>query len=169
MKLYVILDDQSNRSLGRKVLFDTFDPEANCNSYRLSTCNGHETAIGRRSSGFIIVALTKLASCIILQCRELLHVPHLMTSLQSFATCFPLTHLKQWPCFINNLRRSFKGFELNILTVLGIAELCMMLVSLKLQFAMTGWTMAGRHIMLTLSVLKFVAKSLAVSHVRKSC
>jgi hypothetical protein len=32
---------------------------------------------------------------IIVQCRELLHVPHLMTSLQSFATCFPLTNLKQ--------------------------------------------------------------------------
>jgi hypothetical protein len=38
MKLYVILDDQSNRSLGRKILFDTFDPEANCNSYRLIKC-----------------------------------------------------------------------------------------------------------------------------------
>ena len=57
MKLYVILDDQSNRSLGRKVLFDTFDPEANCNSYRLSTCNGRETAVGRRSSGFMIRSL----------------------------------------------------------------------------------------------------------------
>ena len=57
MKLYVILDDQSNRSLGRKVLFDTFDPEANCNSYRLSTCNGRETAIGRKSSGFMIRSL----------------------------------------------------------------------------------------------------------------
>ena len=57
MKLYVILDDQSNRSLGRKILFDTFDPEANSNSYRLSTCNGRETAIGRRSSGFMIRSL----------------------------------------------------------------------------------------------------------------
>ena len=57
LKLYVILDDQSNRSLGRKVLFDTYDLEANCNSYRLSTCNGRETVIGRRSSGFMIRSL----------------------------------------------------------------------------------------------------------------
>ena len=34
-------------------------------------------------------------------------------------------------------------------TVLSIAQLCMIQVSLKLQFAITGRTMTWRHIMLT--------------------
>ncbi|XP_033761536.1 uncharacterized protein LOC117343299 [Pecten maximus] len=54
---YAIQDEQSNRTLGRKELFDTFDPHSAPENYLLSTCSGKV-----ETSGFIIESIDGTAS-----------------------------------------------------------------------------------------------------------
>ena len=54
IKVYAVLDEQSNKSLAKPELFDMFDPECTGENYILSTCSGSSTVNGRRSHGFIV-------------------------------------------------------------------------------------------------------------------
>ena len=54
---YVILDDQSNRSLARSDFFDLFNVKAEPSSYYLKTCSGMVQTSGRRAEGFQIESL----------------------------------------------------------------------------------------------------------------
>lgn len=54
LKTYAILDDQSNRSLARSSIFDTFGITKGCFPYKLRTCAGLEEATGRRAYNFIV-------------------------------------------------------------------------------------------------------------------
>ena len=57
MKVYAILDEQSNRSLARSDFFDTFKIQGPTSSYTLKTCSGVSEHVGRTTSGFYIESL----------------------------------------------------------------------------------------------------------------
>ena len=58
IKLYALLDDQSNRTLARSDLFDMMQiPESDSLQYTLSTCSGRSCTSGRKASGWIVESL----------------------------------------------------------------------------------------------------------------
>lgn len=57
IKAYVILDEQSNRSLARPEFFELFSVESKPFMYHLRTCSGITEARGRKAEGFQIESL----------------------------------------------------------------------------------------------------------------
>lgn len=57
VKMYVILDDQSNRSLAKSEFFQLFGISSNLSPYLLKTCAGTTEMTGRKAVGFQIEAL----------------------------------------------------------------------------------------------------------------
>lgn len=57
VKVYAILDDQSNRSLVRSELFNLFDLKGQSSPYSLKTCAGVVETAGRRVHGFQIESI----------------------------------------------------------------------------------------------------------------
>lgn len=57
IKAYVILDDQSNRSLAKSSLFELFDIKCKPYSYCLKTCSGVVETSGRRAVDFVVESL----------------------------------------------------------------------------------------------------------------
>ena len=55
--MHAVLDDQANKSLAKKELFDLFDPNCPSEEYDLKTCSGSTSETGRRSHGFIVESL----------------------------------------------------------------------------------------------------------------
>ena len=71
VKVYVMLDDQSNRSLARSAFFDMFNIIGDTSPYELRTCSGTTSAHGRRANGFIIQSAdeeVQLALPLLLEC-----------------------------------------------------------------------------------------------------
>ncbi|XP_040208534.1 uncharacterized protein LOC120940042 [Rana temporaria] len=56
LKMYAILDDQSNRSLASPEFFDLFNIHGEAWSYTLQTCAGKINTSGRRAHGFIVAS-----------------------------------------------------------------------------------------------------------------
>ena len=52
VKMYAILDDQSNRSLAKSEFFDLFSIQGNLSPYSLKTCAGVTQMTGRKADGF---------------------------------------------------------------------------------------------------------------------
>ncbi|XP_059840948.1 uncharacterized protein LOC132402218 [Hypanus sabinus] len=93
IKAYVILDDQSNRSLVSPEFFDLFNIESNQFPYYLRTCSGSVETYGRKAEGFQLESLDgKVVIYLppLLECNEImknrteiptpsavLHEPHL--------------------------------------------------------------------------------------------
>ncbi|CAG2243684.1 unnamed protein product [Mytilus edulis] len=65
LKVYALMDDQSNRTLGKSELFDYFG-STSVSDFILSTCSGKSQASGRKLSGLIVESLDK---------QTQLHVP----------------------------------------------------------------------------------------------
>ncbi|XP_047671761.1 uncharacterized protein LOC125145112 [Tachysurus fulvidraco] len=71
IKAYVILDDQSNRSLARPEFFEQFNVESEQFSYHLRTCSGIIKTSGRKAEGFqvesldgkVLISLPPLIEC----------------------------------------------------------------------------------------------------------
>ncbi|XP_034384940.1 uncharacterized protein LOC117728244 isoform X1 [Cyclopterus lumpus] len=59
VKMYVILDEQSNRSLVRSQFFEVFNDQSPSAPYSLKTCAGVKKATGRRASGYIVESLDR--------------------------------------------------------------------------------------------------------------
>lgn len=57
VKAYVIMDDQSNRSLARPEFFTLFGIESEPSSYLLRTCSGLAETSGRKAEGFVIESI----------------------------------------------------------------------------------------------------------------
>ena len=57
VKLYAILDEQSNRSLVRSQFFEVFSDQSPSAPYTLRTCAGVKETVGRRASGYEIESL----------------------------------------------------------------------------------------------------------------
>ena len=93
IKAYVILDDQSNRSLARPEFFELFGVESTPFSYHLRTCSGIIETYGKKAEGFQIESLdgnVLISLPSLLECPEIpnnraeiptpsavLHQPHL--------------------------------------------------------------------------------------------
>ncbi|KAK3545643.1 hypothetical protein QTP70_008781 [Hemibagrus guttatus] len=74
IKLYVILDDQSNRSLARTKFFDLLHVKGESSTYTLRTCAGVTETAGRRATGFIIESLdgaTKVKLPTLIECNNM--------------------------------------------------------------------------------------------------
>ncbi len=71
IKLYVVLDDQSNRLLARSEFFNLLHVKGQRSTYTLHTCAGVTEIAGRRAAGFVVesldgamkVKLTTLIEC----------------------------------------------------------------------------------------------------------
>lgn len=73
---YVILDDQSNRSLARSDFFELFNIKAEPSSYYLKTCSGMVETSGRKANGFQIESLDgKLSISLppLIECNEIIN------------------------------------------------------------------------------------------------
>ncbi|XP_069106579.1 uncharacterized protein [Argopecten irradians] len=57
VKMYALLDEQSNRSLVRPAFFQLFDKKYETVNYSLSTCSGLASATGRKACDFTVSAL----------------------------------------------------------------------------------------------------------------
>ncbi|KAK7901877.1 hypothetical protein WMY93_018646 [Mugilogobius chulae] len=56
-KMYVVLDDQSNRSLAKSDFFELFDVNVVPSTYTLKTCAGTSEATGRKAHNFVVASL----------------------------------------------------------------------------------------------------------------
>ncbi|KAI7789362.1 hypothetical protein IRJ41_022847, partial [Triplophysa rosa] len=71
LKVYVILDEQSNRSLARSEFFDAFKENGPASLYTLRTCSGVTETVGQKASdyqiesedGKVILSLPSLLEC----------------------------------------------------------------------------------------------------------
>ena len=59
IKAYVVIDDQSNRSLTKSKLLDLLKLEGEPASYTLKTCSGTSQAKGRLAQGLLIESLER--------------------------------------------------------------------------------------------------------------
>ncbi|XP_069133222.1 uncharacterized protein [Argopecten irradians] len=57
LTVYVIIDDQSNRTLGRSCIFDHFEEDSPALEYSMSSCAGTRIDIGRRLSNYTIESM----------------------------------------------------------------------------------------------------------------
>ncbi|CAC5374701.1 unnamed protein product [Mytilus coruscus] len=57
MRIYAIIDEQSNSSLVHGDILDYFDIKAESRQYSLSSCSGKVMMNGRRASGFVVQSL----------------------------------------------------------------------------------------------------------------
>ncbi len=57
IRVYAIIDDQSNRSLVRSKFFDVFNVDCDSSSYYLKTCAGVSQKTGRRAHGFQVASV----------------------------------------------------------------------------------------------------------------
>lgn len=57
VRMYVVMDDQSNRSLARSDFFDLFSIEGESVPYTLKTCSGVMETSGRRAHGYMVESL----------------------------------------------------------------------------------------------------------------
>lgn len=76
IKAYVILDDQSNRSLARSSFFKLFNVECEPYSYYLRTCSGTMETSGRRAEDFVVESLNgKVAIPLppLIECNDILN------------------------------------------------------------------------------------------------
>ncbi|XP_034547118.1 uncharacterized protein LOC117818374 isoform X1 [Notolabrus celidotus] len=94
LKTYAVLDDQSNKSLGRSKFFEHFGLQGTGSMYTLKTCSGVVETSGRRASNFIVESLdgkTQISLPTLIECDLLpdnrseipspevtRHYPHLM-------------------------------------------------------------------------------------------
>ena len=54
MKMYAVLDEQSNKSLAKTEFFNLFEVKGNSTPYTLNTCSGKSETSGRRAVNFVI-------------------------------------------------------------------------------------------------------------------
>lgn len=75
IKAYVMLDDQSNRSLAKSSLFDLFNIKCQTHSYYLKTCSGMVKTSGRRAEDFVVQSLsgeTTISLPLLIECDDIL-------------------------------------------------------------------------------------------------
>ncbi|KAG7482904.1 hypothetical protein JOB18_033440 [Solea senegalensis] len=73
--VYILLDDQSNRSLARSEFFDLFQIKGSHSPYTLRTCAGVTETSGRRATGFIAESLDGKMNVMLPTLIECNHMP----------------------------------------------------------------------------------------------
>ncbi|XP_071950734.1 uncharacterized protein [Antedon mediterranea] len=94
IKTYIILDDQSNRSLAKSEVFDLFNINARLTSYTLKTCSGAAEVQGRKLEKLIIESMdgkTRIAAPLLLECND---IPGNKAEIPTPETASNFPHLK---------------------------------------------------------------------------
>ncbi|XP_071956865.1 uncharacterized protein [Antedon mediterranea] len=94
IKTYIILDDQSNRSLAKSEVFDLFNINARLTSYTLKTCSGAAEVQGRKLEKLIIESMdgkTRIAAPSLLECND---IPGNKAEIPTPETASNFPHLK---------------------------------------------------------------------------
>ncbi|XP_031749223.1 uncharacterized protein LOC101730954 [Xenopus tropicalis] len=94
IKLYAILDDQSNRSLVRSEFFEIFGSKGQQFPYSLRTCAGVINTSGRRAQGFELQSLdgkTTISLPTLIECNE---IPNDRTEIPTPEVALHHNHLK---------------------------------------------------------------------------
>lgn len=94
VKMYVILDEQSNRSLVRSQFFEIFNDQSPSAPYSLKTCAGVKKATGRRASGYIVESLDKTVSIPLPSLIECDDIPNNRDEIPTPNAAFHHAHLK---------------------------------------------------------------------------
>ncbi|KAK3087380.1 hypothetical protein FSP39_005210 [Pinctada imbricata] len=114
IKVYALLDEQSNKSLAKPELFDIFDAKSQCENYNLTTCSGITTVSGRRSHGFVVQSLdrnTELRLPTLIECEA---IPENRREIPTKDVAIHYSHLSAIADFIPDLDGS-----VNILLLIG--------------------------------------------------
>ena len=93
-KVYIVLDDQSNRSLARSEFFDLFQIRGADSPYTLRTCAGVTETSGRRATGFLAKSLdgkTSVALPTLIECN---HMPNDRSEIPTPEAAQHHSHLK---------------------------------------------------------------------------
>ncbi|XP_073769028.1 uncharacterized protein [Danio rerio] len=103
VKVYAILDEQSNRSLVRSQFFEVFSDQSPCAPYILRTCAGVKESAGRRASGYEVESLDGTV-CIslpsLIECND---IPNNRDEIPTPDVARSHTHLKSMAHFIPEL------------------------------------------------------------------
>lgn len=74
VRLYAILDEQSNRSLVRTEFFEMFNDHGSSSPYSLRTCAGLKETMGRRATGYVVESLdgeTHISLPSLIECNDI--------------------------------------------------------------------------------------------------
>ncbi|XP_062602420.1 uncharacterized protein LOC134264140 [Saccostrea cucullata] len=100
VNVYAILDEQSNKSLAKPELFEMFDPNSTCESYKLSTCSGSSLVSGRRSHGFVINSMDRQTTFSLPTLIECSAIPNNRHEIPTCDVAIHHPHLAQISSFI---------------------------------------------------------------------
>ena len=76
VRTYVVMDDQSNRSLARSTLFEKLSIATEALPYTLTTCSGKTDVFGRRAQGLVVESLNGKVTIplpTVLECDDIPH------------------------------------------------------------------------------------------------
>ena len=76
IRVYAIIDDQSNRTLATKELFDQLDIRGETFQYTLSSCSGRVTKLGRRASNLQVRSIDGKTNIVLPQVTECDEIPN---------------------------------------------------------------------------------------------
>nr|XP_054593164.1 uncharacterized protein LOC129160055 [Nothobranchius furzeri] len=103
VKLYAILDEQSNRSLVRSHFFDVFNDQSPSAPYTLRTCAGVKEAAGRRASGYEVESLdgsVRIPLPSLIECND---IPNNREEIPTPEVAFHHPHLESLACLIPDI------------------------------------------------------------------
>lgn len=103
VKMYAILDDQSNSTLATTDFFDKLDVHGEVLPYTLSSCAGNIETAGRRASGFVIEALDHSATLDLPTVIECNHIPNSRDEIPTPDVAQRHSHLNSITSFIPHL------------------------------------------------------------------
>ncbi|XP_071150458.1 uncharacterized protein [Mytilus edulis] len=114
IRMYAIIDDQSNRSLASPEFFNLFDVKDKPENYTLSTCSGKVVTSGKRGRGFVMESINgndKFDLPVLIECD---HVPNNRDEIPTPEVTMHHPHLRE-------LRASIPPIEENcqILLLIG--------------------------------------------------
>ncbi|XP_052062914.1 uncharacterized protein LOC127702663 [Mytilus californianus] len=114
IRMYAIIDDQSNRSLASPEFFNLFDVRDKPENYTLSTCSGRVVTSGKRGRGFVMESINgndKFDLPVLIECD---HIPNNRDEIPTPEVAMHHPHLKE-------LRGSIPPIEENcqILLLIG--------------------------------------------------
>ncbi|XP_033112755.1 uncharacterized protein LOC117113514 [Anneissia japonica] len=114
VKVYILIDDQSNKSLADTRIFDMLGVSGEWSNYTMKTCNGERETKGRNLSGLIVESLdgaTKIEAPSLLECAE---IPGNMSEIAIPEVAMAFPHLKSIAGQITPLNKGS-----NVLLLLG--------------------------------------------------
>lgn len=91
LKAYMILDEQSNRTLVRSMLLDYLDIHSTPKEYTLSSCSKKSLKSGRRANGFVLQSLDIKSEIRLPEVIECQDIPNNRNTSSSRTRCYRCT------------------------------------------------------------------------------